>query len=420
MLQTSKKKSGHDESWANADAHKWRGERKRDNRKIVLSGTTKLLFVAEEQFQLIPPPSYCVSLVPKLPSNVTQPLFEYCFAPRILFFYALKKMTQHTKLCKLSSLIWREMWAISSRLQWQCVCAARRITMRNGGWKFIEMLSCWSDMVHKHESVLISTLPSFINFLVGPFRSAGAEPGGMHRRVDPPRPLSPALIEAFDGVMQLSGAPSRGVTPTPRGPDALGRITDSRGGSEAGYRFNMCNRAVPSAALPIGEVLDIGEFSGKRTYLAAVHRAREQDLPETELPAVLQPCTGMAHAIAAADLSHTSGFAPFGPQGMGQETPWRDKRDCYFDPQVYYWLSQMGDTLRASVAQGFEKRMLWAEDCPEARHLRIHVKGSNAALPEPGPKTWAGDGSQAVWAGRLRPTQDSRYVVASIFPWRPW
>ncbi|WP_440130919.1 hypothetical protein, partial [Klebsiella pneumoniae] len=102
-------------------------------------------------------------------------------------------------------------------------------------------------------------------------------------------------------------------------------------------------RHFASAALPIPEVLDIGEFSESLTYCIS-RRAQGvtlQDLPETELPAVLQPVAEAMDAIAAADLSQTSGFGPFGPQGIGQYTTWRDFICAIADPHVYHWQTVM-------------------------------------------------------------------------------
>ncbi|EFH4977760.1 phosphotransferase, partial [Escherichia coli] len=180
------------------------------------------------------------------------------------------------------------------------------------------------------------------------------------------------LIEKFDSVsdlMQLSeGEESRAFSFDVGGRGYVLRVNSCADGF---YKDRYVYRHFASAALPIPEVLDIGEFSESLTYCIS-RRAQGvtlQDLPETELPAVLQPVAEAMDAIAAADLSQTSGFGPFGPQGIGQYTTWRDFICAIADPHVYHWQTVMDDTVSASVAQALDELMLWAEDCPEVRHL---------------------------------------------------
>ncbi|MBD3721720.1 hypothetical protein IE992_28230 [Klebsiella pneumoniae] len=162
------------------------------------------------------------------------------------------------------------------------------------------------------------------------------------------------LIEKFDSVsdlMQLSeGEESRAFSFDVGGRGYVLRVNSCADGF---YKDRYVYRHFASAALPIPEVLDIGEFSESLTYCIS-RRAQGvtlQDLPETELPAVLQPVAEAMDAIAAADLSQTSGFGPFGPQGIGQYTTWRDFICAIADPHVYHWQTVMDDTVSASVAQ---------------------------------------------------------------------
>ena len=224
------------------------------------------------------------------------------------------------------------------------------------------------------------------------------------------------LIEKFDSVsdlMQLSeGEESRAFSFDVGGRGYVLRVNSCADGF---YKDRYVYRHFASAALPIPEVLDIGEFSESLTYCIS-RRAQGvtlQDLPETELPAVLQPVAEAMDAIAAADLSQTSGFGPFGPQGIGQYTTWRDFICAIADPHVYHWQTVMDDTVSASVAQALDELMLWAEDCPEVRHL-VHADfGSNNVLTDNGRITAVIDWSEAMFG-------DSQYEVANIFFWRPW
>nr|AGU01701.1 firefly luciferase-hygromycin B phosphotransferase fusion protein [Cloning vector pCRm-luc2-HYG] len=246
--------------------------------------------------------------------------------------------------------------------------------------------------------------------------SGGGGSGGMKKPELTATSVEKFLIEKFDSVsdlMQLSeGEESRAFSFDVGGRGYVLRVNSCADGF---YKDRYVYRHFASAALPIPEVLDIGEFSESLTYCIS-RRAQGvtlQDLPETELPAVLQPVAEAMDAIAAADLSQTSGFGPFGPQGIGQYTTWRDFICAIADPHVYHWQTVMDDTVSASVAQALDELMLWAEDCPEVRHL-VHADfGSNNVLTDNGRITAVIDWSEAMFG-------DSQYEVANIFFWRPW
>lgn len=110
------------------------------------------------------------------------------------------------------------------------------------------------------------------------------------------------LIEKFDSVsdlMQLSeGEESRAFSFDVGGRGYVLRVNSCADGF---YKDRYVYRHFASAALPIPEVLDIGEFSESLTYCIS-RRAQGvtlQDLPETELPAVLQPVAEAMDAIPA-------------------------------------------------------------------------------------------------------------------------
>ncbi len=113
------------------------------------------------------------------------------------------------------------------------------------------------------------------------------------------------LIEKFDSVsdlMQLSeGEESRAFSFDVGGRGYVLRVNSCADGF---YKDRYVYRHFASTALPIPEVLDIGEFSESLTYCIS-RRAQGvtlQDLPETELPAVLQPVAEAMDAIAAVPI----------------------------------------------------------------------------------------------------------------------
>lgn len=158
--------------------------------------------------------------------------------------------------------------------------------------------------------------------------------------------------------------------------------------------------------LPIPEIVSIGTLADGRAY--CVSRRAEgvtlQDLTSSQLSPVLCPVAEAMHAIATADVSATTGFGPFDPNGVGRCATWRE---FILEPQVYNWPD------RTRIDRHLDQIAQVADYCPETRQLVHGDFGSNNVLTDGSCITGVIDWSEALIG-------DPLYDLANILFWRPW
>ncbi len=190
------------------------------------------------------------------------------------------------------------------------------------------------------------------------------------------------------------------------------RISRSAGGFHKDA-FAYC--AFSGPALPIPEIVRIGNFDEDLSYCVSRKAAgiTLQDLPEDDLPTIVEPVAHVLDVIASTDVRSLGGFGRFGPDGVGHFPTWHAYLMAIADARQYDWLALQSHELRAAAPPLLEKFVQWADHCPEICGLVHGDFGSNNVLAHAGRVTGVIDWSEALIG-------DPLYDMANIFFWRPW
>lgn len=198
-----------------------------------------------------------------------------------------------------------------------------------------------------------------------------------------------------------------------RGVDALVvRVARSAAGF---HKDRFAHRHFATAELPVPEVLTIGALDDGLAYCVTRRAAGVtlQDLPPSQLPAVLEPVALVMQAVAASDIGMTSGFGPFDAGGNGAYPSWRAFVASVADPEHYDWAAAAGCADRDAIGRLLRLIEELSERCPEHRRLLHGDFGSNNVLTDGSRITGVIDWSEALIG-------DPLYDLANILFWRPW
>lgn len=163
--------------------------------------------------------------------------------------------------------------------------------------------------------------------------------------------------------------------------------------------------------LPIPKVLHIGEIEDRYYCITdKLAGATLQGLTPEKLVPLLAPTARIIEAIAQSDVEGISGFGPFGAEGVGRNTSWREFLTSIADCD---WGAIKARVDMARVARFLDKLDVLADGCPEMRRLVHGDFGSNNVLTDGLRITGVIDWSEAMIG-------DPVYDIANIFYWRTW
>lgn len=174
----------------------------------------------------------------------------------------------------------------------------------------------------------------------------------------------------------------------------------------------LAYRRFAGSGLPVPEVVAIGALDADHHY--CVNR-RLPGVPlshcdSNTVEGLARPITTLLTALAAADLSGTSGFGGFDEDGFADHSAWRDFLQ---QPQDYPW-DLLQPSLDHSVIDALLSALLRMTDaCPEVRSLLHGDLGAGNLLTDGQSITGVLDWAEALFG-------DPLYDVANILFWRGW
>jgi hygromycin-B 4-O-kinase len=183
-----------------------------------------------------------------------------------------------------------------------------------------------------------------------------------------------------------------------------------------GFRKDaLVYRHFATAELPAPAVVSIGILDDGHAYCVSrrIAGVTLQALSRSRLQPLLEPVALVMDAIAASDVTTTSGFGSFDASGVGKYPSWRDFLTSVADRDRYDWLaaSKHADMTRVGRFLGLIGDL--AGNCPEVRRLVHGDFGSNNVLTDGSRVTAVIDWSEALLG-------DPLYDVANILFWRSW
>jgi hygromycin-B 4-O-kinase len=172
--------------------------------------------------------------------------------------------------------------------------------------------------------------------------------------------------------------------------------------------------------LPIPEVLGVGDaFGGGYALSTRVYGQALDTLDEAGYRQALPSVFRMLNAMRTADVSWTTGYGMWEPQGSAPYGSWREMLlDVQHDREgsrTHGWWELLSSAPRAAEAfrAGYRVLEALAAGCPEERHL-IHsdIVGDNVRVLR-GKVTGVVDWGNAMYG-------DFLYDLARLDFWRPW
>jgi hygromycin-B 4-O-kinase len=220
------------------------------------------------------------------------------------------------------------------------------------------------------------------------------------------------LGEISELVQIAEGEESRAFSFRASGENYVVRINQTADGF---HKDAYAHRRFATAALPIPEIVNIGEFDGEHAYCISRRAAGVtlQELAHAELMGIAGPVASVLDAVAASNVEGTCGYGPFDAQGNGTYGTWRDFLTAIASPGQYDWDAAVHQVDLDRVHPLLNEVLTLAERCPQDRHLVHGDFGSNNVLTDGRHVTGVIDWSEAMIG-------DPLYDVANIFFWRSW
>ncbi len=145
------------------------------------------------------------------------------------------------------------------------------------------------------------------------------------------------------------------------------------GNSEAGFeKDRYAGVAFGRAELPVPEVVEIGRLDAGPAYCISRRASgvRLADLGAAEADRLARDVAGTIAAIAASDVTDTTGFGRFdGLGGSAAHATWRAFLLSVADPRAYDWRVAAGRVDMALVSRALAAVADLCRHCPEERRL---------------------------------------------------
>lgn len=167
-----------------------------------------------------------------------------------------------------------------------------------------------------------------------------------------------------------------------------------------------------SASLPIPEVIDVGYLPDGPAFCISRRAAgvRLHDLDQAGQQRLAGPTLQVIQAIAASDLSGTTGFGYFDARGVAPCPSWHDFLTSVSDPQRFDWDRVGASADRELIAKALQLIQTLSDYCPEERCLIHGDFGSYNVLTD-------GERITAVIDWDLGLFGDPLYEIANLLFW---